>query len=82
MIRTGTGFMLQVQYPGREISAHVWQVNVGSVKLFLLDADFEANSDEDRFVTHHLYGGDNENRLKQEMLLGLGWHACPEKIGL
>jgi alpha-glucan phosphorylase-like protein len=47
----------------------------------LLDTDFEANSDEDRFVTHHLYGGDNENRLKQEMLLGLGGIRALKRLG-
>ena len=77
----GNWIHVQVQYPGREISAQVWQVSVGSIKLFLLDADFEANSDEDRFVTHHLYGGDNENRLKQEMLLGLGGIRALKKLG-
>jgi len=77
----GNWIHVQVQYPGREIYAQVWQVSVGSIKLFLLDADFEANSDEDRFVTHHLYGGDNENRLKQEMLLGLGGIRALKKLG-
>ena len=77
----GNWIKVQVQYPGREISAQVWQVSIGSIKLFLLDADFEANSDEDRFVTHHLYGGDNENRLKQEMLLGLGGIRALKKLG-
>lgn len=77
----GNWVHVQVQYPGREINARVWQVLVGSVKLYLLDADFEANSDEDRFVTHHLYGGDNENRLKQEMLLGLGGMRALKKLG-
>ncbi len=77
----GNWVIVQVEYPGRNILAHVWQVNVGAVKLFLLDADFDANSDEDRFVTHHLYGGDNENRLKQEMLLGLGGIRALKKLG-
>jgi len=79
--KEGNWIHVQVQYPGREINARVWQVLVGSVKLYLLDADFEANSDEDRFVTHHLYGGDNENRLKQEMLLGLGGMRALKKLG-
>jgi len=79
--KEGNWINIQVDYPGRTITARVWQVNIGSVKLFLLDADFEANSDEDRFVTHHLYGGDNENRLKQEMLLGLGGIRTLKKLG-
>jgi len=77
----GNWISVQVEYPGHTLTARVWQVNIGSVKLFLLDADFEGNSDEDRFVTHHLYGGDNENRLKQEMLLGLGGIRTLRKLG-
>ncbi|MDP3642210.1 MAG: alpha-glucan family phosphorylase [Bacteroidota bacterium] len=78
----GNWISVQVEYPGRTLTARLWQVNVGSIKLYLLDADFEANSDEDRFVTHHLYGGDNENRLKQEMLLGLGGMRALKKLGI
>lgn len=77
----GNWVQVEVEYPGRMLSARVWQVNVGSVKLFLLDTDHTGNRDEDRFVTHHLYGGDNENRLKQEMLLGLGGIKALKKLG-
>jgi alpha-glucan phosphorylase-like protein len=78
----GEWISVQVEFPGRTLTARVWQVNIGSVKLFLLDADFDGNADEDRFVTHHLYGGDNENRLKQEMLLGLGGIRALKKLGI
>jgi glycogen phosphorylase len=78
----GNWINVEVDYPGRTLTARLWQVNVGSIKLFLLDTDFEANSDEDRFVTHHLYGGDNENRLKQEMLLGLGGIRALKRLGI
>ena len=77
----GNWISVKVDYPGRTLSARVWQVNVGSIKLYLLDSDYEENSDEDRFVTHHLYGGDNENRLKQEMLLGLGGIRALKQLG-
>jgi alpha-glucan phosphorylase-like protein len=77
----GNWLNVQVDYPGRTVTARIWQVNIGSIKLFLLDTDFEDNSDEDRFVTHHLYGGDNENRLKQELLLGLGGIRALKKLG-
>ncbi len=80
--KDGNWITIQVEYPGRSINARLWQVNVGSIKLYLLDTDFEANSDEDRFVTHHLYGGDNENRLKQEMLLGLGGMRALKRLGI
>jgi len=79
--KDGDWIYIQIEYPGRMVTARVWQVNIGSIKLFLLDTDFEANSDEDRFVTHHLYGGDNENRLKQEILLGLGGIRTLKKLG-
>jgi len=72
VIVDGKWLSVHVQYPGRKLKAKVWQVDVGSVKLYLLDADSPDNSEEDRFVTHHLYGGNNENRLKQEILLGFG----------
>ncbi len=68
----GNWLTIEVEYPGRVLKAHVWEVNVGSVKLYLLDADTDMNQDYDRSVTHNLYGGDNENRLKQEILLGIG----------
>jgi len=77
----GNWVEVEVQYPGRMLHARVWKVNVGKVKLYLLDADYEANQEHDRFVTHHLYGGDNENRLKQEMLLGLGGIKTLNKLG-
>ncbi len=73
---------VHVDYPGRRLKAKVWQVDVGSVKLFLLDADSPDNSEEDRFVTHHLYGGNNENRLKQEILLGFGGIRVLKALGL
>ncbi len=70
-----------VDFPGRKLIARVWQVEVGNVKLYLLDADHTENQEYDRVVTHHLYGGDNENRLKQEMLLGLGGIRALNKLG-
>lgn len=77
----GEWLTIEVPYPGRNLKARVWQVDVGSVKLYLLDADIDANRDEDRFVTHHLYGGDNENRLKQEILLGFGGIRALKALG-
>ncbi len=79
--QNGEWVKVQVEYPGRNLNAQVWQVNIGSVKLFLLDADLQDNQEQDRFVTHHLYGGDNENRLKQEILLGIGGIRALNKLG-
>ncbi len=64
--------LLEVPYPGRIVYAHVWRVNVGRMKLYLLDTDLDCNSEWDREITHKLYGGDWENRIKQEYLLGIG----------
>ncbi|HPS12614.1 MAG TPA: alpha-glucan family phosphorylase, partial [Prolixibacteraceae bacterium] len=73
---------IHVNYPNRKLKAKVWQVDVGSVKLYLLDADIDGNLEEDRFVTHHLYGGNNENRLKQEILLGFGGIRVLKALGI
>ena len=68
----GNWTTVQIAFPGRTLSARIWRCQVGRTDLFLLDTDFEANLDEDRQVTHYLYGGDWDNRLKQEILLGIG----------
>ena len=68
----GTWKTIKVQMPGREMHARIWKVAVGRTDLILLDTDFENNAPEDRSVTHQLYGGDWENRIKQELLLGVG----------
>ncbi len=63
---------VQVGFPGRVVNVQVWKVRVGRIPLFLLDTDVEENNPEDRSITHKLYGGDNEHRLKQEIVLGIG----------
>ncbi len=63
---------ISIGLPGRVLYARIWQVNVGRIKLYLLDTDMEKNQTEDRSITEKLYGGDWENRLKQELLLGVG----------
>jgi phosphorylase/glycogen(starch) synthase len=68
----GNFIILTVVFPGRPLHARIWELSVGRIKLYLLDTDFDANIDEDRSITHTLYGGNNENRLKQELLLGIG----------
>lgn len=73
---------ISLMLPGRELKARIWRVDVGRVKLFLLDTDFEANMPHDRTITHQLYGGDNENRLKQELLLGIGGIRTIRALGL
>mgnify|MGYP006281153653 FL=1 len=73
---------VQIAFPGRTLQARIWKVQVGRVPLYLLDTDYEANQEHDRTITHNLYGGDNENRLKQEILLGIGGIRAMRIIGL
>ena len=78
----GNWVTTSVAFPGRNLTARVWKVEVGRTDLYLLDADYEANRPEDREVTYHLYGGSWENRLKQELLLGVGGIRALRKLGL
>ncbi|MCL2168133.1 MAG: alpha-glucan family phosphorylase [Lentimicrobiaceae bacterium] len=64
--------MINIALPGRTLYARIWRVEVGRIPLYLLDTDFDMNQSQDRAITYSLYGGDLENRLKQELLLGVG----------
>ena len=79
---TGKWIVISIELPGRTLYARVWRVDVGRIELYLLDTDFENNREDDRSITHHLYGGDWENRLKQEMLLGLGGIKMLRKLSI
>ncbi|MFI3279394.1 MAG: alpha-glucan family phosphorylase [Rikenellaceae bacterium] len=78
----GNWIKVSVGLPGRKVEALVWRCQVGRVDLLLLDTDHEANLPEDKQITHHLYGGDWENRLKQEILLGIGGSRLLRQIGI
>ena len=78
----GSQLVLEVPYPGRIIYANIWKVNVGRMNLYLLDTDNEKNSEYDRPITSQLYGGDWENRIKQEYLLGIGGVLMLKKLGI
>ena len=78
----GRQMVVEVPYPGRIIYANVWRVNVGRMKLYLLDTDLDRNSEWDRSITSALYGGDWENRIKQEFLLGIGGVLMLKKLGV
>ncbi len=80
--KDGGWMTINVALPGRTLAARIWKVAVGRTDLYLLDTDFEANIDEDRTITHSLYGGDWENRLKQEILLGFGGVRALRALGL
>ncbi|MBO4315426.1 MAG: alpha-glucan family phosphorylase [Prevotella sp.] len=78
----GNPMVVAVPYNNYLVHAYVWRVNVGRVKLYLLDTDNDMNSEYDRPITHSLYGGDWENRLKQEILLGIGGVLTLKKLGI
>ena len=78
----GKPLVIDVPYLDYYVHAYVWRVNVGRVPLYLLDTDNEMNSEYDRPITYQLYGGDWENRLKQEILLGIGGVLLLEKLGI
>ncbi|MBQ2367947.1 MAG: alpha-glucan family phosphorylase [Bacteroidaceae bacterium] len=82
MESNGVPMVIEVPFNDFNVQANVWRVNVGRVPLYLLDTDFEQNSEYDRPITHKLYGGDWENRLKQEILLGIGGMIMLEKLGI
>lgn len=78
----GSNMVIEVPYPGRTVKAYLWRVAVGRMDLYLLDTDNEMNSEWDRQITHQLYGGDWENRIKQEILLGIGGMLALKKLGI
>ncbi len=78
----GNPVVVDVPYTNYQVHASVWVANVGRVKLYLLDTDNDLNSEFDKPITHSLYGGDWENRLKQEILLGIGGMQLLKKLGI
>ncbi|HOU67751.1 MAG TPA: alpha-glucan family phosphorylase [Paludibacteraceae bacterium] len=78
----GVPMILEVPFYDRIIYANIWKVAVGRINLYLMDTDLELNSEFDRSITHQLYGGDWENRLKQEYMLGIGGITMLNKLGI
>ncbi|MCU1263749.1 MAG: alpha-glucan phosphorylase [Acidobacteria bacterium] len=68
----GLPLLIELTIRERPVRAQIWQAQVGRIPLYLLDTNIEANDETDRWVTGHLYGGDRETRIVQEMLLGIG----------
>ncbi len=77
----GNWVTISVAFPGRNLNARLWRVDVGRTELYLLDTDIPENLPEDRSITYNLYGGDWENRLKQELLLGVGGIRALRTLG-
>ncbi|HET6319143.1 MAG TPA: alpha-glucan family phosphorylase [Chloroflexota bacterium] len=63
---------VDVPFPGRTVHARIWRAQVGKVPLYLLDTDLPENREDDRWITGHLYGGDQDTRIRQEIVLGIG----------
>lgn len=78
----GNPMVLAVPFHDRNIYAHIWRANIGRIPLYLLDTDMYKNSELDKPITHQLYGGDWENRIKQEYLLGIGGMLLLNKLGI
>jgi starch phosphorylase len=74
--------ILEIPFHDRIVYSNIWKVAIGRINLYLMDTDMEANSEFDRSITHHLYGGDWENRMKQEYLLGIGGILLLKKLGI
>jgi phosphorylase/glycogen(starch) synthase len=79
---SGSQRIISLNMPGRKVYAKIWKIDVGRIPLYLLDTEHELNLDQDKSITHQLYGGDWENRLKQEILLGLGGIRLIRSIGI
>jgi alpha-glucan phosphorylase-like protein len=77
----GKRLRFAVDFPGRKVWVEAWRVGVGRVPLYLLDTNVDGNSDEDRRITDHLYGGDGCHRLRQEILLGIGGFELLKALG-
>jgi starch phosphorylase len=73
--------LVSIPLPGRDVWVRIWRIQVGRVPLYLLDANIAQNSAEDRNITAQLYGGDHENRIRQEMVLGIGGIRALRALG-
>ena len=78
----GSEVLVNIELSGRDVKIKVWQARVGNVTIYLLDTDLEVNTQHDRAITHHLYGGDKNMRIQQEIVLGIGGVRALHALGL
>jgi starch phosphorylase len=78
----GAPVVVEIPFPGRQVKAQVWRAQVGRIPLYLLDTNLMQNRPSDREITGQLYGGDDENRIKQELVLGVGGMIALRALGL
>ncbi|HUT31777.1 MAG TPA: alpha-glucan family phosphorylase [Sedimentisphaerales bacterium] len=79
---SGRPVTVSVEYPGRRVTAQIWCVTIGRVKLYLLDTNIPSNSATDQIITSNLYGGDSEMRIRQEIMLGIGGLKALAAVGI
>jgi starch phosphorylase len=77
----GSPLLINVQFPGREVWVRIWRIQVGRVPLYLLDTNIPKNNNDDRQITARLYGGDQDMRIRQEMILGIGGVRALRALG-
>jgi glycogen phosphorylase len=77
----GAPLLIEVPLADRTARARIWRADVGRVPLYLLDTNVPENRPEDRRITDRLYGGDNEHRLRQEIILGIGGMRALRALG-
>ncbi len=82
MREDGSEVHIHMELPGRRLEVKVWETRIGHVRLCLLDTDLPSNTQEDRYITHQLYGGDKNTRIQQEMVLGIGGMRALEQMGI
>ncbi len=73
---------IKIELPGRTLEVKVWEAYIGHVRLYLLDSDLPANNEQDRYITHQLYGGDRHTRIQQEIVLGIGGTRALATLGI
>lgn len=78
----GRPLVVSIPFPGRKVSARIWEARAGHIRLYFLDTDTPENADSDRGITYQLYGGDTEVRIQQEMVLGIGGTIALRELGL
>jgi glycogen phosphorylase len=77
----GSPVLVSIPFPGREVWARTWRIQIGRVPLYLLDTNIPQNNADDRQITNRLYGGDNDTRIRQEMVLGIGGIRALSALG-
>lgn len=80
--KQGEDIHVHVELPGRSVMLKVWKAKAGHITLYLLDCDLPENSEHDRTITYHLYGGNSETRIQQEIVLGIGGVRALRALGL